>query len=395
MVLAVVNGKVLDGAGNTWEKGTVLARDGVISQVGAQADVSVPEEARVIDAQGCWVTPGFVEAHSHLAVMSEPRTREEPGDGNESVDPVTAHVRALDAVDPCNISFQWALRGGFTTCCVLPGSANVIGGEGFTLKTAPRATVDDMVIPGTRVMKMALGENPRGCYRSRDKIKTRMGTAGVLRETLFKAREYSEELRAAQERGAPMPRRDFRMEALVPVIRGEMMCRIHCHRADDMATAMRIAEEFGLKYSLEHATEGYKLAEKLAEKGVVCVVGPLVSGPYKQELWERNLSTPAILTQAGVTICLTEDAASLSKLLPVHVGLCIRSGLKYEDALRAVTINPARLLGLESRIGTLEAGKDADIAVWNGDPFSNYTSCLHTIVDGEVFTHDLSIPQLV
>ena len=393
MLLAIINGKVLDGAGHTWDKATVLAENGKIKAVGP--DVAVPEGAQVIDAEGCWVTPGFVEPHTHISLMGEPQTRGGISDVNESIDPVTAQIRAIDAFDPCNMSVNWARRGGFTTCCVLPGSANVIGGEGFVFKTAPKATVDEMEVPGTRVMKFALGENPRANYRDKNKIKTRMGTAAVLRETLFNAREYSDALRAAEKNPAAMPKRNFKLEALVPVVRGEMMCRIHCHRSDDIATAMRVAEEFGLKYELEHATEGYKLAEKLAEKGIICTIGPLVSGPYKQEVWERTLSTPAMLVEKGVTVCLTEDSASLTKLLPMHVGLCIRNGLKYEDALRAVTINPARLLGLEGRIGSLEPGKDADIAVFNGDPFCNYTSCLHTIVDGEVFTHDLSGRQML
>ncbi|MBE6994627.1 MAG: amidohydrolase [Ruminococcaceae bacterium] len=386
MVLAIKNGKVFTAAGQKFDKATVLTENGKITAVGE--NVAIPEGAQVIDAEGCWVTPGFVEPHTHISLMGEPRSRGGFGDVNETIDPVTSHVRAIDAFDPCNMALEVVRRGGFTTACVLPGSANVIGGEGFAFKLAPKETIDEMVLPGTRVMKFAMGENPRGAYQS-GKIKTRMGTAAILRETLFKAKEYAD----AKANGEKV-KFDFKLEALVPVVRGEMMCRFHCHRSDDIATVLRIAEEFHLKFALEHATEGFKLADKLAEKNIICTIGPLVSGPYKQEVWERNLMTPARLTKAGVTVCLTEDSASLTKLLPMHIGLCIRSGLSWDDALKAITINPATLLGVADRLGTLEVGKDADIAVWDGDPFCNYTNCLHTIIDGQVFTHDLTIPQM-
>ncbi len=386
MVLAITNGKVFTATGVNYDRATVLAENGKITAIGV--DLPVPEGAQVIDAAGCWVTPGFVEPHTHISLMGEPRSRGGFGDVNETIDPVTSQVRAIDAFDPCNMALEVVRRGGFTTCCVLPGSANVIGGEGFAFKNAPKETIDEMVLPGTRVMKFAMGENPRGAYQS-GKIKTRMGTAAILRETLFKAKEYAD----AKANGEKV-KFDMKLEALVPVVRGEMKCRFHCHRSDDIATVLRVAEEFHLNIALEHATEGFKLADKLAEKGIICTIGPLVSGPYKQEVWERNLMTPARLVKAGVTVCLTEDSASLTKLLPMHIGLCIRSGLSWEDALKAITVNPAKLLGVDDRLGTLEVGKDADVAVWDGDPFCNYTNCLHTVVDGEVFTHDLTVPQM-
>lgn len=390
-MLVIKNGKVLDGVGKVWENGSVLIENGKIAAIGENIDV--PSNAEVIDASGLWVTPGFIDAHTHAGVMGEPKVRGDFGDTNEATNPVTSQVRAIDAFYPDDMSIGWVLKGGFTTLCTLPGSANIIGGEGFVYKTAPRATVEEMEIPGHRVMKFALGENPRGAYK--DKTRTRMGVAAAMRETLFNAREYSDALLEAEKNGTKPPKRDFKLEPLVPVVRGEMMCRIHCHRSDDITTAMRVCEEFGLKYSLEHATEGFKIADKIAEKGIICVIGPLVSGPYKQEVWERNLQTPALLTEAGITVCLTEDSSSLTKLLPMHIGLCIRQGLKYEDALKAVTINPAKLLGVDGHTGSLEVGKDADVAIWSGDPFCNYTSCLHTIVDGEVFTHDITGRQMV
>lgn len=387
-MLAITGGRVLDGCGNVLENGTVLIENGKIRAVGA--GLAVPEGAQVIDAAGGWVTPGLIDAHTHLAVLGEPKTRGESGDANESVAPATPHMRAIDAFDPSSPGLFHARRGGFTAACVLPGSANVIGGTGFAFKLAPRATVDEMMIPGTEVMKFALGENPRANYRKDNKIKTRMGVAASLRETLFAAREYSEALKSV----GPGFKRDFRLEPLVSVVRGEMLCRFHCHRSDDIATVLRVAEEFSLKYSLEHATESFKMTGQIARAGVTCVIGPLVSGPYKQEVWERSLRTPGILEKAGIPLCLTEDSGILTKLLPMHVGLCIKNGLSYDGALRAVTIEAARLLGIADRTGSLEVGKDADVAVFNGDPFSNYTTCLHTVIDGEVFTHDPAFPDM-
>ncbi|MBR0140107.1 MAG: amidohydrolase [Firmicutes bacterium] len=384
MVLAITNGTVYDGTGKVYRKATVLVEDGKIKAVGE--GLKAPEGARVINARGKWVLPGFIEAHTHATLMGEPMMRgANSGDTNEGTDPITSQVRVIDAFYPEGMAIDWVRRAGFTTAMVLPGSANVIGGVGVAFKMADRPTPDDMMIPGTQVMKMALGENPKAVYSQSNKIKTRMGTAAVLRETLRKAKDYSDALKAADGDPAKAPKFDAKLDALVPVIRGEMLCRIHCHRVDDIATAMRICEEFGLKYALEHATEGYKLADKLAEKGIICTIGPLVSGPYKQEVWGRSIMTPQELIKHGVTVCLTEDASILTKKLPMHIGLCIREGLAWEDALKCVTVNPAKLLGISDRVGTLEPGKDADICIWDGDPFCNYSRCDYTIIEGEVY----------
>ncbi len=384
MILAVTNGKVYDGTGKVYKKATVIAEDGKIKAVGE--DIKVPEGAKVINARGKWVLPGFVEPHTHITLLGEPQMRgANSGDTNEGIDPVTPQVRVIDAFYPEGMAIDWARRAGFTTAMVLPGSANVIGGEGAAFKLADRPTADDMMIPGTQVMKMALGENPKGVYSQTGKIKTRMGTAAILRDTLRRAVEYSDALKAAEEDPSKAPKFDNKLDALVPVVRGEMLCRIHCHRVDDIATAMRVCEEFKLRYALEHCTEGYKIADKLAEKEIICTIGPLVSGPYKQEVWGRSVATPAYLVEHGVTVCLTEDASVLTKNLPIHIGLCIREGLAWEEALKCVTVNPAKLLGIEERVGTLEPGKDADICIWDGDPFCNYSRCDYTIIEGEVY----------
>lgn len=385
-MLAIINGKVLNGAGKEYSRATVLVKNGQIAAVGES--IEVPGDARILDASGCWVTPGLIDAHTHIGTLIEPGTRNGGCEDNEeTTDPVTPQIRTLDSFNLEELGIEAARRAGFSTCCSLPGSGNVVGGQGFAFKTAPRQTVDEMVIPGTTVMKMALGENPVDAYGTRRLTpRTRMGTGGVLRQALFEAKLYSDQLLKAQENpDSSNPRPDFKLDALVPVVRGEMKCRIHCHSSNDIATALRISEEFGLRIVLEHATEGYKLADLLAKKKVQCVVGPLVGGAYKRELWGRRLTTPAKLVEAGVEIALTQDSGMMTAMLPVYAGLCIKNGLDHGDALRAMTLNAAHILGIDNRVGSIEAGKDADLAIFDGDPFSNYTICRYTIIDGVVF----------
>lgn len=383
-MLAIINGKVCTITNGTLEKGTVLVDNGKIVAVGT--DVEIPQGSEIIDASGKWVMPGLIEAHSHIALMNEPSAGGPGGDFNENSSPVVPFVRAMDSFNPRDNSVEETRKAGFTTCCILPGSSNLIGGTGFAAKMKAGRIVEEMRIPGTEVMKFALGENPRRNYREKDKLpKTRMGSAALLRETLTKAKAYSDAKLKAKENNTPQPEMDFRLEPLVPVVRGEMRCRIHCHRCDDIATALRIAEEFRLWFSLEHATEGYLIADILAQKGVTCVVGPMMLNPYKQEVWGRKLETPGILSKAGVKVCMTEDAGITTKLLPFHVGICMTHGLDEETAMRSLTIHPAELLGLADRMGSLEAGKDADIAIFTGHPFCNFTTCTHTVIDGVVY----------
>lgn len=383
-MLAITNGRIVTVCGDVIEKGVVLVDGGKIVAVGA--NVTIPEGAEIIDATGKWVTPGLIDCHTHISTFNEPRDFGSQCDGNEMTSPITAHIRGIDALNPHDSAIAAARSAGFTTCYTGPGSGNVICGTGISFKLHGK-TVEDMVIPGSEQMKMALGENPKTAYGGKGQTPmTRMGTAGVLRETLANAKVYSEQLLEAEAKGGEgKPKFDFKMEALVKVVRGEMKCRIHCHRNDDIVTAIRVAEEFGLDYSLEHATEGWMIADYLGRKKATCVVGPLTTGPSKMEIWNRILETPAILDKAGVTVCLTADAGSETQWLPMHIGLCIARGLSEETAFKAVTVNAAALLGLSDRIGSIEVGKDADLAIFNGFPFSNMTRCVMTMIDGEIF----------
>ncbi|MEW6398079.1 MAG: amidohydrolase [Bacillota bacterium] len=380
---AIVGGKVLTIIRGTIDGGVVLVDGGKIKAVGK--DIPVPPEAEVIDARGCWVTPGFIDAHSHIGLFGEPHVWAHQ-DGNEMTNPITPHMRAIDAINPADPSFADVVAAGVTAVFTGPGSGNVIGGLGLAVKLAGR-TVEEMAIPGTEALKMALGENPKRVYGEGKKQvpSTRMGNAAVMREALVSAQNYMRKLeQASRKEDAAPPERDLRWETVARALRREIRVRIHCHRADDMMTAIRIAEEFGLLFSLEHATEGYKIADVLAEKGIPCVVGPLLMSRSKMELNEVTMKNVGILAKAGVKVAIQVDSASSTRWLPVQTGLAVRYGMPEEDAFRAVTINPAEILGVADRLGSLEPGKDADIAIFNGHPFCTFTQVEKVLIDGRV-----------
>ncbi len=382
-MLAITNGKILTITGQTYERGTVLMDGGRILAVGA--DVAIPEGTQVEDVSGAWVLPGLIDAHTHISNFPEPGTT--PGlcrDVNEHSDPIMPHVRASDAINPWDYAIEKVRQAGFTTVCSLPGSANVCGGMGVVWKLMGH-TAEEMILPGTEQMKFAVGENPKKSFGMKDKLPiTRMGLAALLRQTLSDARDYSDALYAAEGRPDRAPKRDDKLQALVPVVRGEMFCRFHAHRADDICTVIRIASEFHLRYSIEHATEGYKIVDVLKNSGVTCVLGPHLLAPAKQETQGISLENAAILSEAGVPICLTADAGSLTQFLPATAGILMAHGLGEAAALRALTIQPARLLGVADRVGSLEPGEDADLAVFSGHPFSSMSRCLMTVINGVV-----------
>ena len=387
-MIALTNCKAMTITNGILEPATILIADGKIKEIGINTDVVIPEESEIIDLTGKWVTPGFIDAHSHLA-MGEPGVKGGGDDDNEMVDPVTAHVRMIDSLDPWSIGIPAARMGGFTCVCSLPGSANVIGGTGIAVKLKDAKTVLDLVIPGTEVMKMALGENPKGCYGSQKRMPmTRMGIGAVLRETLFNAKQYADNLEEAEKEGKPF-KHDFKLDPLVPVVRGEMRCRVHCHRADDILTAVRIGEEFGLDLVVEHCTEGFKVADILAKKHVKCVVGPLRLIPAKEEIWHCTMENPGILEKVGVEFALSADAQTATRWLPEEAGIAMAYGLSEETAFRALTVNAAKILNLDHRMGTLEPGKDADLAVFDGHPLCNMTRCKATMVDGIFYFNEL------
>jgi len=390
-MLAIKNGKLVTIANGIIENGTILIENGKIVAIGK--DVSIPEGAQVIDATNKWVTPGLIDAHAHIGLFGEPSIWAN-NDGNEMTAPVTAQIRGIDSLNPQDMAFPMVVAAGVTTVYTGPGSANIIGGTGVAIKLRGR-TVEEMVIPGTEGMKMALGENPKRVYGETRKVmpSTRMGNAAVLREALVKAQNYMNKIEQAKEEAAKegktpkLPDRDLQLEALAKVLRREMKARIHCHRADDIMTAIRIAEEFNLDYVIEHCTEGWKIADILAAKKVRATVGPNLLAAHKMELIDVNHGNAGILAKAGVKVAIQVDSSSETKWLPVHAGIMVREGMPEEEAWKAITINPAEILGIADRVGSLEVGKDADIAIFDGHPMCNFTHCEKTIIDG-VIVHD-------
>jgi imidazolonepropionase-like amidohydrolase len=385
-VLAIKGGKIYTITKGVIDEGTILIENGKIKSVGKS--VKVPEGAEVIDAKGKVVMPGLVEAHCHIGIYEE-KIGWAGSDGNEATDPATPHVRALDGIkaNAEEGGLIAALETGITTAQILPGSANVIGGLGVVIKTAPKVVTDEMVIRSPSGMKVAFGENPRRVYGVEQKKtpSTRMGVAGVLREWLQKAKNYMEKKELFKGQPEKLPEVDLRLEALELVLKGEIPLRAHAHRADDVATAVRIAEEFGIEMSWEHATEGHRIADWIAEKGVPAVWGPSLMARPKWEMRELSFDTPKILYEAGVKFAIQTDAVGSSiAFLPICAGMAVKHGLPYDEALKAITITPAEILGVDDRVGSIEKGKDADLRILDGDPLELRTRVEMVIIDGEI-----------
>ncbi len=352
--------------------------------------MKIPADAKVINANRKVVMPGLVEAHCHIGITEE-TVGWYGNDGNEATEPITPQMRAIDGIkaNADERGLEAALITGITTAQILPGSANVIGGTGVIVKTTPKVVVDDMIVKNPSGMKVAFGENPRRVYgvELKKMPSTRMGVAALLREWLNRALLYSEKKKAATVQKDPikMPEADPRLEALQPVINKEIPLRVHAHRADDVATAVRTCEEFGLEMSWEHATEGHRIANWLAKKKISAVWGPSLVASGKWEMRELSFETPRILYEAGVKFAIQTDAVgSTISFLPICAGLACREGLPYEEALKSITINSAEIIGVGDRVGSLERGKDADIRILSGDPLELKTKVEKVIIDGEL-----------
>lgn len=379
-MLLIKNGHIKPIVGEELEQGCVLIDDdGKIAAVGA--DLNVPDGTQVIDAGGRLVTPGCVEAHCHIGLHNEAMGWE-GHDYNEIIDPVTPQLRAIDSIYPQDEAFANALRGGVTSACTGPGSANVVGGT-FTAIKLTGQRVDKMIIKDPVAMKCAFGENPKRCYgQGQNKTPmTRMATASLLRELLFKTQRYMED----KENGKS-PAFDMKLEAMIPVLKGEIPLKAHAHRTDDILTAVRIAKEFGVKMTLDHCTDGALIADELAEEGLPAFVGPSLGGKTKIELSHKSFETPAVLKAAGVPISIITDAPVIPlQYLPMCAGLAASEGLDMEEAWKAITINPATYTGIADRVGSLEAGKDGDVVIWTADPLTTIGAHAYaTIVDGKV-----------
>ena len=378
---------IKNGTINTVTKGiinsNILVDNKKIIEIGNE--IVAPLDAEIIDAQGCLVLPGFIDAHTHLGLW-EDGMGAEGADGNEETDPVTPHLNPIDGINPMDRNFTEAVQGGITAVCTTPGSANVMGGQCIAIKTFGRI-IDKMVIKNPVAAKIAFGENPKSCYGRDEKTpQTRMAIASLLREHLKKAEEYLEEIELYEEHeDHDRPEYDIKMESLIPVLRKEIPFKVHAHRADDMFTAIRIAKEFDLRLTLDHCTEGHLIAEDLVEEGYPVIVGPSLSERSKIELRNLTFDTAGILSNAGAQVSLMTDHPVIPiQYLPICAGIAVKHGMKKEKAIEAITINPAKTLGIEDRVGSIEVGKDADIVIWDGCPLEIQSNVLFTVIDGKI-----------
>ncbi len=378
-MLCIKNGMIHDGVNREAFRGDILVEDGKIRAVG-EVPV-IPEGAEIVDAEGLQIYPGFVEAHGHIGLDGY-GIGYEGMDYNELNDIISPQMRGIDGVKPMDPAFAMAAAAGVTCVCVGPGSANVLGGTFTTIKTVG-SRADDMVVRDGVAMKCAFGENPKRVYRDK-KDSSRMTTAALLRETLFKAQEYMEKKEAAGEDLSKKPAFDMKMESLLPVMKREIPLKAHAHAAEDIFTALRIAKEFDLKITLEHVTEGHLIAEELAKENVPLAVGPTLTSASKFELRNKSWVTPGRLAAAGCQVSIITDSPVIpQEYLPLCAGLAVQAGMDPFAALQAITINPARHAGIADRVGSLEAGKDADIVITEGCPFEVSAKVKYVFIDGK------------
>lgn len=383
-MLVLKNGNVMTMAGPAFV-GDVAIENGKIVAVGQSLSYS---DAEVRDVTGMTVMPGIVDPHCHIG-MWEDAMGFEGADGNECTNPITPELRAIDAINPYDRCFEEAAAGGVTTCVTGPGSANVIGGQFVAIKTYGDS-VEDMVLRFPVAVKAAFGENPKRVYNGKNQTpSTRMATAALMRKALIEAQEYNEKLERGKADPEKMPERNLGKEILARVIRRELPMKIHAHRADDILTAIRICREFKLRYTLDHCTEGYLITDKLKEAlGEDCegiIVGPLLTDRSKIELKNLSFKAPKVLEQAGIEYAMmTDHPVTPEQYLPICTAVAVREGASEEGALKAITINAAKITGIADRVGSIEVGKDADIAVFSDHPFDFRSHCVLTLVNGKV-----------
>lgn len=389
-MLYIIGGKILTMAGDVWEKGYLCIDDGKIKELGpmkngAPFPLPAGNDVQVINAVNCLVMPGLIEAHCHMGITEEKKGME-GDDCNETVNPLTPYLRAVDAINPMDAAFDDAVRAGITGAMIGPGSANVVGGSFAFVKTHGRS-IDKLIVKSPAAMKVAFGENPKGNYGEQGKSPaTRMAIAAMLREELFKASLYREKKKKGE-----LKEPDFRYECWLPVLEGEIPLKAHVHRADDILTAIRIAKEFHLSMTLDHCSEGHLIAEEVKESGFPAIVGPDLASRNKIEVQNMAFKTVGILNKAGVKTAITTDhPVSLIQALPICAGLAVKSGMDEMEALKSITLYPAQICGVDDRMGSLEQGKDADIAIFGGNPLEVAAKVMCTLINGEIVYADQS-----
>ena len=379
--MLIKNGNLYTMKDNEATISDIRIENGMIVEI--EKEILAKDKEEVIDANGCWVLPGFIDAHTHLG-MHEAALGFEGNDVNEAVDPITPQVRAIDGCNPMDIGFEKALAAGITMVMSGPGSANVIGGEFSGFRTYGKY-IDDMIIPEANSMKCAFGENPKRVYGNQGKSpKTRMGTAAVLRKTLTEAKNYMNKKKKTIDKGEE-PEIDIKMEALIPVLEKKIPLKAHAHRADDIITAIRIGKEFDVLVTLDHCTEGHLIVDKIVESKCDALVGPTFLPASKVELKNKGFKTVVELNKNGVKTAIITDHPVISiELLPVCAGYAYKEGMPLMEALRSITKYPAEIMGISDKVGTIEKNKLANLTIYNDNPLSNLSRCLYTIAEGEV-----------
>lgn len=378
--MVIINGKIITMEEETIECGYVRISEGKIAEIGTMEAYGEEKGVEdIIDVKGAWVMPGLIEAHAHIGI-SEEKWGVIADDCNEGTNPVTPYLRAIDAINPMDPAFHEAIGAGITSVMAGPGSANVVGGQFAFIKTQGRC-VDNMIVKHPAAMKIAFGENPKTAYGDRDMYpSTRMGTAALLRQTIFKAVQYWEK----KKRGE-LDELDFEKECWIPVLKKEIPLKAHAHRADDILTAIRIAKEYGLDMTIDHGTESHLITDEVKKSGFPVIVGPDLTSRSKLEVQNMNFKTNRILHEAGVLFAITTDhPVTMIQYLPLCVGLAVKQGLPMEEGLKAITINAAKICKVDDKVGSLKIGKDADIAVFTGNPMEVFTETLYTIINGKI-----------
>ncbi len=379
-IIAIVNAHIVPVAADPIPRGTVLIENGLISAVGA--DIVVPAEALVIDAAGKWVLPGFIEAHGHVGIDEEANGWA-GDDTNEMTGPNMAAVRAIDAINIDDEGFRDALAGGITTIVVKPGSGNPIGGQTVAIKSWGGRTIDEQLVSDSVSVKSALGENPKRVYGDKKQTpSTRLGVGLIIRQAFVEAQNYVAARDAAEAKSEPFDR-DLGKETLARVLSGELAWDQHVHRHDDIATAIRLADEFGYRLVINHGTEGHKLADVLAERDIPVIFGPLFTSRVKVELRDRAIGNLALLAAAGVRVAITTDHPVVPVNFLVHqASLAVKEGLPAQVALEALTVNPASILRLHDRVGSITPGLDGDVVIWSGDPLDVNSRAERVLIAG-------------
>ena len=383
-MLAIIHGKIKTMEAQEQEDGFVLIENGRIVAVGDMetCDPGILQDKKriqVIDAKGNLVMPGLIEAHCHMGITEEKKGME-GDDCNENVDPITPYLRAIDAINPMDAAFNDAIKAGITSAMIGPGSANVVGGQFAFVKTHGRC-IDRMIVKAPAAMKVAFGENPKVNYSGQNvSPSTRMAIAAMLREELSKAKEYEK-----QKQKDPEMSPDFRYECWLPVLRREIPLKAHAHRTDDILTAVRIAKEFGLRMTLDHCSEGHLILEELKEAGFPAIVGPDMASRNKIEVKNMAFKTAGLMSGQGILTAVTTDHPVS---MPICAGLAVKEGMLPEEGLRAITINAAKICGVDDRVGSLAVGKDGDVVIFDGNPMEVFTRTLCTIIEGKIVYYD-------